>query len=306
MNCMRCKRKAVFELRYSGHWLCRKHFIELFERRVKKNIRQGKLIEKDDVVLVGLSGRKDSMVVLKILNDIMRVNPNCRLVAVSVDEGIRGKSLRGAIKYCESIGVEHRLVTFKEYFGLDIDDVVEKVESDCVPACSVCGVLKRRLLNDYADKIGATKVATGYNLDDEIQSAFMSILGGDLQSIGRLWSGTGVLRRRSFIPQIKVLRECPEEEVQLYAKLMKLPHTKSRCPYARTSYRTTVRDLLNSLEKNHPGSKYQMLRSSDEFAKIMGTQLGRKHPGECSLCGEPSSGKKCTTCQLIEGIKVLP
>jgi uncharacterized protein (TIGR00269 family) len=176
-------------------------------------------------------------------------------------------------------------------------------KADGVLACSICGVLKRRVMNDYAKGVGATKVATGHNLDDEIQTAFMNIVRGDLQRMARLGFEVGVTRCKGFIPRIKILRECPEDEIRLYADLMKIPYAKNRCPYAKSAYRTTYRELLNRLEEKHPGSKYQMLRSVDEFAGIMRQLLRGQKPDTCLTCGEPSSGSKCKTCQLLEKLK---
>jgi uncharacterized protein (TIGR00269 family) len=305
-KCAHCGRKAVFELRYSGIWICRKHFIELFERRVKKTIRQNRLLSKGDFILVGLSGGKDSMTVLKILSDIVLPVPGMRIMAVTIDEGIRGKSLKRCIGYCRKIGVEHRMLAFKERYGLNIDDVMDKVKADGVLACSVCGVLKRRVFNDFAKEAGATKVATGHNLDDEIQAAFMNIVRGDLQRMARLGSEVGASRHKAFVPRIKILRECPEEEVRLYADLMKLPYSRKRCPYSRTSYRTSAKNLLNALEAGHAGSKYQMLRSVDGFAAIMRERTGGEAPKECEKCGEPSSGDVCKACTILERLAERP
>ncbi len=301
MRCFRCTRKGVVELRYSGHWLCKKHFLELFEKRVKKTVRQNRLLGKNDTVLVGLSGGKDSLTALKMLNDIISRNPKQKLVALSVDEGIRCKSLRKAVKYCGINGIEHHLTSFKEHFGFTIDDVMK--DADGVLACSICGVLKRRVLNDHAKKLKADKVATGHNLDDEIQGGFMNIVRGDLQRMARLGPEVGVSRHKGFVPRIKPLRECPEEEVKYYADFMELPYTRIRCPYSKSSFRTTAKELLNELEERHPGSKYQMLRSMDEFSAVMKERQRRQKPGACVICGEPASGKKCKVCLLLEKLK---
>lgn len=301
MRCVRCERKADVELRYSGHWLCKKHFTELFVRRVKKTIRHGRLLTKGDRVLVGLSGGKDSMTALKILNDIVSPIPHMELSAVSIDEGIRGKSLKKAKDYCKKIGVGHEVVSFKEHYGFDIDEVLPRFEE--AKACSVCGVLKRRILNDHARKAGATKVATGHNLDDEIQAALMNYVRGDLDRLARLGPEVGVKQHKSFVRRIKPLRECPEDEVRAYADLMRLPYTRKKCPYSSDSLRTTYRKIIDQLEKNHPGSKYQMLRSTDELAGLMKKKQKGRGPGACILCGEPAAGKKCKTCTLLENFK---
>jgi uncharacterized protein (TIGR00269 family) len=299
MNCKQCGSKSYFELRYSGHHVCGRHFRELFERRVKRTIRQNNLIENGDHIVVALSGGKDSMACLAILKGIVGENPKISISAVTVDEGIRGKNMKYAVDFCESLGVEHQIITFRKSFGLNIDEVLEKIQSSGALACSVCGVLKRRLLNDFSKKNNITKVATGHNLDDEIQSAFMNLLRGDHERLARLGAIVGVKRHSGFTPRIKILRECPEDEVRAYANLLHLPYFKNQCIYAKTSLRTTVKGMLDTLEKNHPGSKYQMISSIDGLSEVISRQVRGKSPGVCEKCAEPSAQKTCRTCQLL-------
>jgi len=253
MKCKHCHREAVFELRYSGHSICKRHFVELFERRVKKTIRQNKLLAKDDYVVVALSGGEGSMSVLRILHDILGRNPRCRLTAVTVDEGSGDKSLKRLREYCESLGV-----------GYDTISHSNKGETRGVEGLA----LKLRLINDYAKEMGASKVALGSNLDDEIQAAFVNMAAGELTRIGVESAGGG------HVPLVKILRECPQEEVLFYAKVMELPYERGEHTPSG-SLQATVRELLDSLEEKHPGSKYQMLRSIDEFAHVMGKQKGK-------------------------------
>ncbi|MBU0762456.1 MAG: TIGR00269 family protein [Candidatus Altiarchaeota archaeon] len=299
MNCIHCGSKAYFELRYSGHFVCKKHFIGLFERRVKKTIRQNKLLSNGDHILVALSGGKDSMTCLKILHDITSKNPKVHLSAVTIDEGIRGKNMAYAVDFCNSLGVEHNVVSFKDFFGLNIDEVLHNVKAEGVLACSICGVLKRRLLNDFSRKHKVSKVATGHNLDDEIQSAFMNFMRSDHERMARVGPMVGVKAHGGFVPRIKILRECPEDEVKAYADLLKLPYFKNQCVHSKTSLRTTVKKMLDSLEVNHPGSKYQMLRSTDELASILRKNIKEADPNQCRKCGEPSAQEICKTCQLL-------
>jgi uncharacterized protein (TIGR00269 family) len=306
MKCGLCGRNGFFYLRYSGHHLCKKHFIQMFEKRVKKGIRQNRLIDSEDHVLVGLSGGKDSMSALKILNDITCKIPSARLSALTVDEGIGGRNLEKARQYCESIGVEHHTVCFRDYYGFDIDGVLGKRKADGVLACSICGVLKRNLMNEWAGRHGATKVATGHNLDDEIQSAFMNIMRGDLPRLGRLGALVGSGAHEGFVPRIKILRECPEDEVRQYARALGLPHTNKCCPYAKTSLRTTVKEMLDGLEGSHPGSKYQMLRSVDSLCAIMRERHVGQAPGVCGRCGAPTANRVCKACLILERLKVVP
>jgi tRNA(Ile)-lysidine synthase TilS/MesJ len=260
MKCFHCGRIAVYELRYSGHWVCRRHFIDLFERRVKKCIRQGRLLARDDTVLVGLSGSKESLSALKILHDILHPNPHAGLLAATVDDGMAKKRASVLREYCDGLGVEHHLLSLK---GGKAPNSSLALRGGGKDDPSVL-----RTLGEFANKIGATKVVTGENLDDEITAAFMKMLSGEAEAVG---SRGGIFKKiaGTSVPRLSVLRECLEEEVIIYAKLLKLPYLDNVRTYDRRSYNATARNLLDALEENHPGSKYQMLRSVDEFTSIM-------------------------------------
>src|SRR3989338_11249671 len=100
MNC--CSEKPIICLE-AGQKLCRGHFIEYFEGKVLKTIRQFDLIGKEESLGVALSGGKDSLTLLHILNKLSRQNPKIKLIAISIDEGIEGyrnKTLQAAKKFC--------------------------------------------------------------------------------------------------------------------------------------------------------------------------------------------------------------
>ncbi len=266
MKCVQCGFPAFFELGYSGHSLCKSHFSGLFERRVKKTIRQSRLVVSGDHVLVALSGGTDSMVCLQILKDTFSKNPRITLSAVSFDEGEGGRDVRGASEFARKLGVPHDTVQFRDFFGMGIDGIIAGVGAKESQACGICGELKSALLAEHAKKIGATKVAIGSNLDDEIRSAFLSIMGLEGANLAPILRKLGVKGRRGSVPVIKILRQCPENEVLAYADILKLPPKRAGCPHSRSSPKSAVGSMLDGFEKLHPGSKYQMFRSAEGMA----------------------------------------
>ena len=294
------------ELRYYRQNLCAKHFKGLFERRVRKTMRQNRLFSSADRIVVGLSGGKDSAVMLYLLHDVFQRNPRVEIIPVTIDEGIIGIKgrLKQARSLCKMLGLEHRVYSLEERLGFSVDDVMKRV-GDGAGACSYCGVLRRRVLNDVARELSADKVAIGHNLDDEIQSAFMNFVRGDLERMARLGPVVGVIRNRLFVPRVKPLRDVLESEVLLYAKLNKLPYSTSKCPYAGDSSRSTVRVILSELEERHPGSKFQMLQSTDQLIVLMKEKVSERRDTirYCTVCGEPTSQEKCKTCLILEKVR---
>ncbi len=150
-NCHKCGNShTIIKRKQSGQILCQDCFVESIQEKVLKDIRRQKLIEKGDKVLVALSGGKDSVMVLHILNNL-RNRRIIDLVAVTIDEGIRGyrnEGVRIAAQNADKLGIEHRIVSFKEYVGRSLDEIMS--DSDDRNACTYCGVFRRWILNQVA------------------------------------------------------------------------------------------------------------------------------------------------------------
>ncbi|MBN2013774.1 MAG: TIGR00269 family protein [Candidatus Altiarchaeota archaeon] len=302
MECTRCGRNASIEINYSKDLLCNRCFLELFEKRVRKSIRANRLLNPRDKTAVALSGGKDSAVVLSILKELHKRAPRAGLLAISIDQGVDvcGRTLDASRKICERLGVEHHVFTFREEFGLTLDELVKKTRGieNAAPVCSYCGVLRRRLLNDKARKLGVSKIATGHNLDDEIQTSMMNFIRGELDRMARMGPIVGVVRDAGFIPRIKPLRDSPEDEVLLYARLKGLEFEPSKCPYSQDALRKTIRSAIDLIEEKHPGSKFQMLKSTDRLIPIIRSSMEAGEIRKCSICGEVTSGRLCRVCQI--------
>ena len=280
--------------------------MQLFEKRVRKTIRQNRLLRSDDRIAVALSGGKDSAVILKILNELTEKIRTISVFAITIDEGIAGyseKNLKITGKFCKSLGVEHHIFSVKDEVGNSMDEVVNKTKNfdNPAPPCSYCGVFRRNLLNIKSRELGSTKLATGHNLDDECQAMFMNFIRGDLNRIARMGTMVGLIRDEKFVPKIKPLRDCPEDEVRIYAKLNEIEINSDRCPYSRYAFRETMRNCLNEIEEKHPGSKFQMLKSIDELIPIMrNTYKPGEAPNNCKICGELTSGEICKLCEITK------
>ena len=112
MNCTKCGNpNVIIKKQQSGQYLCRDCFIESIEKKVIKTVRKEKLLDKGDKVLVALSGGKDSVTTLEILNTFRKMNI-IDICAVTVDEGIDNYRQDGvdiAIRHAERLGIDRQL-----------------------------------------------------------------------------------------------------------------------------------------------------------------------------------------------------
>jgi len=293
----------VYNRRYAGALLCDRCLIKSVERRFRQSVNEHKLVSPGDRVAVAVSGGKDSVTCMHLLASYCK-EKRCELVAVTVDEGIkeyRGESLPIARENAEALGVEHHIVSFKRAFGSTLDTMVRLAarKKTGLNPCTYCGVLRRSILNQAARELGADKLATGHNLDDEVQAIMLNYIRADLLRLYRL--GPTYSLREGFVPRIKPLREIPEKEVALYALLKGTNIHLGVCPYA-SGIHMEIRDFLNRLETNHPNSKFMTLRMFEHIKPHLAGAVPDFEMLKCENCGEPTSSKLCKTCELLEKI----
>lgn len=301
-SCSHCKQRAVIQRKYEGTYLCKNHFMRSVEHTVKKTIRENNLIERHDHIAVGFSGGKDSSVLLYLLSQIAKNRDDLKISAILINEGISGYreySLPKAKAFCKKLNVNLEVVEVEKKVGKTIDMIMhDKAKDPKLRACTYCGAFRRTYINEAARKIGATKVAIGHNLDDEVQSIMANYLKGDVLRGARLGTTTGTVHDERFIPRIKPLLNVPEKEVGLYAVLKGFKFDANECPYAKESFRWAVRDMINDLEVKYPGTKFNILRTFEKIQPALKLLSEKSVIGTCKLCKEPSSNEICKTCQL--------
>jgi|YelNatPaOPRAMG01_1025707.scaffolds.fasta_scaffold42963_2 uncharacterized protein (TIGR00269 family) len=306
--CSGCKRREPFFYRqYSGERLCKKCFTESIEAKVKATIAKYGMLEFDDRIAVAVSGGKDSVSLLHILAKIERNFPKASLVAVTVDEGIRGyrdEALKIAEENCKKLGIEHHIVSFKELYGHRLDEVVrklkEKGDSELTP-CAYCGVMRRKALNIAARKLKANKIATAHTLDDETQTILLNILHGDVLRIAREKPVTDETHPK-LVQRVKPFCEIPEKETALYAYVKKIRFQSMPCPYASEALRNDIRTMLNRMEEKHAGIKFTIFKSIEKIRPALEKLATKEGLRECIECGEPTKEKICKTCQMLKEI----
>jgi uncharacterized protein (TIGR00269 family) len=301
-TCTSCSENAIYTREYEGVSFCPKCFQHAVEERVRKTITHHQMLDYDDHVAVAVSGGKDSLTLLNVLVKLEGRFPKSRLTAVCVDEGIEGyrdEAIELARNACNQLGVEQVVVSYRELFGVTTDQIAA-LKLGKTP-CAYCGVFRRKAINKAAADIGATKIATAHNLDDEVQTVLLNMLHGDPMRIVR--SGP-VLKdpRGKFLPRIKPLSDIPEKEVVLYAYLRGIEFQSIECPHGHEALRNDIRAFMNQLEQKHPGSKFTLQRTAERLRDTLTETTPLSELRECEKCGDPTPHQLCEACVMLQTV----
>lgn len=205
------------------------------------------MIKENDHITVGVSGGKDSLVLLAALAELRRFYPKpFRLSAVTLDLG-GGMDFSPVAEFCEKIGVDYVVKR------TDIREIVFDIRKEPNP-CSLCAKLRRGALHEAALELGSSTVALGHHWDDVIDTFLLSLIYE-----GRLscFSPVTYLDRRG-ITLIRPLIYMPERYAAGLARRLSLPVVHNTCPADGNSKRQYIKELAARLEKENSGLKKRM------------------------------------------------
>ena len=300
MKCDRCENQAAYTRKYSGEKLCSECFSNSILRKTAKTISKYNMIKHNELVAVAVSGGKDSLALLNIINQ-MAVTHNFRIKAITIDEGIpgyRNEALEIVQTFCAKLNVEHKVFSYKELFDLTLDEALDLRGNEKTSSCSICGTLRRRAIDHAAKDIGADVIATGHNLDDTLQTFVINMLSGDTTKIGWMDPDTST----NTLRKIKPFCEIYESEIVFYAFTNDIPFQTEPCPHMNEGIRTEIREFLNSLEGKHSGIKNNLYQSIIKVSQIV-KNTNHKQKIICIKCGNECTGEICSVCNMVLKLK---
>jgi uncharacterized protein (TIGR00269 family) len=301
VRCARCDRTAVVDRPYAGDHLCDVHLADTVRDRFRAALHRQLPRFRGGTVGVALSGGKDSATALALTHAYFGRRPTVSVVAITVDEGIRGyrsKTVRSARALARSLGVRHVVVRARDELGTTTDAAAKRLNG--VAPCSYCGVWRRQLLNRAARDAGADALVLGFNLDDLAQTVLMNFARADIPRLGRM--APHARRQVGLVPRLAPLAEVPEREVFLYARAAGLPFDHAECPYAGLASRNVFREVVWRMEESIPGTRQALLRSRESIVKLLEAETDRTAPARCAECGEPSTGVRCRACEYRRAV----
>lgn len=234
--------------------------------RLQKNLRREcgraiadfNMIEDGDLVMVCLSGGKDSYVMLDILLNLQKHAPiNFSIHAVNLDQKQPGFPEHVLPEYLESIQVDYHIIEQDTY-----SVVVEKT-AEGKSFCGLCSRLRRGNLYSYAEKIGATKIALGHHRNDLMETLFLNMFfGGKLKAMPpKLLSDD----KKHIV--IRPLAYCKESEIAEFAQYKEFPIIPcTLCGNQENLQRQEIKKMLNGWEKQFPGRLEVLFKSITNVA----------------------------------------
>jgi tRNA 2-thiocytidine biosynthesis protein TtcA len=218
-------------------------------KKVGKTIKKYGMVEKDDRIIVAVSGGKDSFTLLKILNDRMGIYPNqYELLALYVISDIqcKGAADPDAIEeYFQEHDYNYKMVRMQVELG-------EKG-----PSSFWCSWNRRRVLFEIANRLGYNKIALGHQRNDVIETLLLNMFYH--AEVSTMLPLQGLFDGRITI--IRPLYNIPESDTSKFAHIYKFPAVSCQCPFEKETKREMFKRMLKEVEKKHPKAMVNALRA---------------------------------------------
>ena len=230
-----------------------------FTGTVRRAVDDYDMIQEGDRVAVGVSGGKDSMLLLLALNHLKSFYPKpFELSAVTIELGFEGMDFTPVKDMCAQLNIPYACLK------TDIKEIVFDVRKEDNP-CSLCAKMRRGALNDYLRENGIGKLALGHHFDDAVETFMMSLLFEGRISCFR----PVTYLDRSGITQIRPLIYCGEQKIANLAAQLNVPVVENPCPQDKASKRWEIKQMLKTMSADYPDMK----------SKIFGAMQRQPLPG---------------------------
>lgn len=216
---------------------------------VRRCVEDYEMIKPGDRVAVGVSGGKDSLMLLTALAKLREFYPVPFTVeAVTLDmghaDGRPGMEFSPVADYCAALDVPYTIIKS------EIHHVIFDLRKEKNP-CSMCAKMRRGALHGALQERGMTKIALGHHYDDAVETLFMSLIFE-----GRLSCFQPVTYLdRTGITQIRPMLYCGENLIRHTAQRLELPVVENPCPANGNTKRQEIKELIYELQGRYPGLK---------------------------------------------------
>jgi len=276
------------DIRRHNAAFCRPHFLDHFQNQVARTIKEFKMFDHDDRLLVAVSGGKDSLAIWDVLIDL-----GYDTTGFYLDLGIGGYSTRSkdaTIAYAHKKGAKLIVRSLRDEHGYTVPELATLTRR--VP-CSGCGLNKRYEFNRAALEEGFGILVTGHNLDDEVATLFGNVLHWNVDMLGRQ---APVLEEKALgtapalVRKVKPLVRVAERESAAYALLQGIDYVIEECPMVEGNTQHRYKEAIALLEESSPGTKNHMYFGFLNRARHrFGDEDENFELVPCASCGAPAA-----------------
>lgn len=221
--------------------------------KIKKALKNYQMLSEGDYLAIGLSGGKDSMSLLYLLNKLMEHSHlHFTLCAIHIDYG------------WESAAELTLLEDFAASLNVPYHSETIQYPPDAPPLnCAICSRVRRGALIQKARALGCQKIALGHHLDDAVQTVLLNLTQG-----GRFRSFSPTIAYPEHgLTLIRPLIYVNEQALEHLQKAEQLPVIDSHCPLNTCSKRTNAGELLQVLEAIEPQIKPKILHALEHLTQ---------------------------------------
>lgn len=210
-----------------------------------------RLIEPGDRIALGVSGGKDSVLLMHAMRLYRYFSPvPFKFLAIHLSLGFPGVDAAPLETYARENGIDFITVP------TDIAEVVFDIRKEKNP-CSLCAKLRRGSLNDHAKRLGCNKVALAHHRDDALETFFLSLFYE-----GRIYT----LSPRSYLDRtgltlIRPMLYLPERHIANTVRRLSLPVVENPCPANGNTKRQEMKEFVGRIAAEIPGAKERMLHA---------------------------------------------
>lgn len=221
---------------------------------VRRCVEDYHMIEDGDKIAVGVSGGKDSLVLLVLLDALRKYNSNSfSLEAITIDMGLN-MDYSHIEELCRNLDIPYTIVK------TEIAPIIFDYRHEKNP-CSMCSKMRRGALNQAILEKGFNKLALGHHYDDAVETFMMSLIYE-----GRISCFQPVTNLdRTGIIQIRPMLYIHEKTVDHFAKMQNLPVLQNRCPVDKHTKREEIKDLIFDLVKTYPDLKERIFGAMQRY-----------------------------------------
>ncbi|MDR2018027.1 MAG: hypothetical protein LBQ00_04020 [Syntrophobacterales bacterium] len=223
-------------------------------KKVGKAVWDYKMLNDGDKILIAVSGGKDSLALLRIMQERLKYVPvRHEIIACHVDMAFKWMNTEALVRHFEKESAPYVITHAPEGWRGTEDD----------PGCFWCSWNRRKALFDLARTVGATKIAFAHHMDDIVETMLLNLFFqgeiGTMRPYQEMFGGELAI--------IRPLAYVEEKEIITLAAKLTLPVISSQCPHGDTSKRKIVKGLIAEMKKHNKNVKKNIFRSHTRIRK---------------------------------------